>query len=81
MMVEYPHELIECEKCGTHYCMGCVGEQCPSCKLQEVSFYAIELEEKLKTTKKKSKAILRRCKELEEDYDAALAAAKEASMR
>jgi len=27
--------------------MGCVGEDCPNCKLQEVGFYAISLENKL----------------------------------
>jgi len=30
--------------------MGCVGEDCPNCKLQELGFYAIELETKLKAT-------------------------------
>jgi len=47
-MTTYPHELTKCEKCGSHYCMGCVGEDCPNCKLQEVAFYAISLENKIK---------------------------------
>ena len=51
-MTTYPHELTECENCGSHYCMGCVGEDCPNCKLQEVAFYAISLENKLEAVKK-----------------------------
>ena len=51
-MTTYPHELTECENCGAHYCMGCVGEECPNCKLQEVAFYAIELENKLEDIRK-----------------------------
>jgi len=50
-MTTYPHELTECENCGTHYCMGCVGEECPNCKLKEVAFYAIKLEQKLEAVK------------------------------
>ncbi len=50
-MTRYPHELTLCEKCGSHYCMGCVGEDCPNCKLQEVAFYAIELEDKIEAVK------------------------------
>ena len=48
-MTTYPHELTECKACGSHYCMGCVGEDCPNCKLQEVAFYAISLENKIET--------------------------------
>ncbi len=51
-MTTYPHELTECENCGAHYCMGCAGEKCPNCKLQEVAFYAIELEHKLEVVRK-----------------------------
>ena len=43
-MTTYPHGLTECENCGIHYCMGCVGEDCPNCKLKEVGFSAIVLE-------------------------------------
>ncbi len=50
-MTTYPHELTKCEKCDSHYCMGCVGEDCPNCKLQEVGFYAIELENKLEAAR------------------------------
>lgn len=65
-MVEYPHALTECEECGAHYCMGCVGEECPSCKLQEVAFYAIELEEKLKGFKIDAKVMSRKLKAVED---------------
>ncbi len=50
-MTTYPHELTECENCGSHYCMGCMGEDCPNCKLQEVAFYGISLENKLEAVK------------------------------
>ena len=50
-MTTYPHELTECEDCGSHYCMGCVGEDCPNCKLQEVAFYGVSLENKLEAVK------------------------------
>ncbi len=46
-MTTYPHELTKCENCDSHYCMGCVGEDCPNCKLQEIGFYAISLENKI----------------------------------
>jgi len=32
--------------------MGCVGEDCPNCKLQEVGFYAISLENKIQAAKR-----------------------------
>jgi len=32
--------------------MGCVGEDCPNCKLQEVGFYAISLENKIENATK-----------------------------
>ncbi len=54
-MITYPHELTKCEKCDSHYCMGCVGEDCPNCKLQEVAFYAISLENKLEAVKEHMK--------------------------
>ncbi len=50
-MTTYPHELTECEDCGAHYCMGCAGEECPNCKLQEVAFYGIKLEQKIEAVK------------------------------
>ena len=55
-MTTYPHELTECEKCGSHYCMGCVGEDCPNCKLQEVAFYAISLENKIEAATELAKS-------------------------
>ncbi len=51
-MTTYPHELTTCDKCDSHYCMGCVGEDCPNCKLQEVGFYAISLENKIEAATK-----------------------------
>ncbi len=46
------HELTECKECGSHYCIGCVGKDCPNCKLQEVGFYAIVLENKIGAAKR-----------------------------
>ncbi len=50
-MITSSHELTKCANCDSHYCMGCGGEDCPNCKLQEVAFYGIELENKLEAVK------------------------------
>ena len=65
-MTTYPHELTKCEKCDSHYCMGCVGEDCPNCKLQEVAFYGIYLENKLEAV---SEFILSRRADIEKDME------------
>ncbi len=57
-MTTYPHELTTCEKCDSHYCMGCVGEECPNCKLVVGAFYAISLETKIEAVKDWHKAQL-----------------------
>lgn len=46
-MTTFRHDLVECEKCGIHYCLGCHGDSCPHCAWEQYMYAVIEDEIKL----------------------------------